>query len=101
MPRNGKHLLGKLCIGRAQASMAEHWSLSLLIAPMHLCLSLCVLCIFYATMNREFVDETDTIQLRDPQQQNEVCPLPRADGGKDAWLVLGACFIIEGFTYGK
>ena len=27
--------------------------------------------------------------------------LPRADGGKDAWLVLAAAFILEGLVWGK
>jgi len=26
--------------------------------------------------------------------------LPRADGGKDAWLMLGACFIMEALIWG-
>lgn len=28
-------------------------------------------------------------------------PLPRADGGKDAWLFLAGCFAIEALTWGK
>lgn len=31
------------------------------------------------------------------QQQRQ---LPRADGGKDAWLFLAACFMIEGLIWG-
>lgn len=27
--------------------------------------------------------------------------LPRADGGKDAWLVLTACFILEALVWGE
>lgn len=27
--------------------------------------------------------------------------LPRADGGKDAWLVLMSCFILEALVWGK
>ena len=27
--------------------------------------------------------------------------LPRADGGKEAWLFLGGCFFIEALTWGK
>jgi hypothetical protein len=32
------------------------------------------------------------------QHQNQ--QLPPADGGKDAWLFLFACFMIEGFVWG-
>jgi hypothetical protein len=27
-------------------------------------------------------------------------PLPRADGGKDAWLVLAGCFVLEVLVWG-
>lgn len=27
-------------------------------------------------------------------------PLPRADGGKDAWLVLTGCFVLEVLVWG-
>jgi hypothetical protein len=27
-------------------------------------------------------------------------PLPRADGGKDAWLFLAACFLMEALVWG-
>lgn len=27
--------------------------------------------------------------------------LPRADGGKDAWLVLAGCFILEALVWGE
>lgn len=27
--------------------------------------------------------------------------LPRADGGKDAWLFLAACFVVEALVWGK
>ena len=27
--------------------------------------------------------------------------LPQADGGKQAWLFLGACFIVEALVWGK
>lgn len=27
--------------------------------------------------------------------------LPRADGGKDAWLVLFSCFILEALVWGE
>lgn len=27
--------------------------------------------------------------------------LPQADGGKDAWLFLAACFVVEALVWGK
>jgi len=34
-------------------------------------------------------------------REHERVSLPRADGGKDAWLFLAGCFCIEALTWGK
>ncbi|RMY69438.1 hypothetical protein D0863_06460 [Hortaea werneckii] len=34
------------------------------------------------------------------EQNHEVQSLPRADGGKDAWSLLGACFLLEALVWG-
>lgn len=34
-------------------------------------------------------------------QEFENASLPKADGGKDAWLFLAGCFCIEALTWGK
>jgi len=36
-----------------------------------------------------------------PQQDEEDPTIPRADGGKDAWLFLAGCFMFEGIVWGK
>lgn len=33
--------------------------------------------------------------------ENEHVSLPKADGGKDAWLFLAGCFCIEALTWGE
>lgn len=33
--------------------------------------------------------------------QNEQVSLPKADGGKDAWLFLTGCFFVEALTWGE
>lgn len=33
--------------------------------------------------------------------EHEQGPLPRVDGGKDAWLFLAGCFLIEALTWGE
>jgi hypothetical protein len=37
------------------------------------------------------------------QQENpdQGCPLPPADTGKDAWLFLAACFVMEAMVWGE
>lgn len=35
------------------------------------------------------------------EYEHEHAPLPRADGGKDAWWFLAGCFLIEALTWGK
>jgi hypothetical protein len=37
----------------------------------------------------------------DDDQSHPSFALPRADGGKDAWLVLASCFILEATVWGK
>lgn len=32
---------------------------------------------------------------------HEMASLPPVDGGKDAWLFLAACFMIEGLVWGE
>ena len=39
--------------------------------------------------------------LHGSPHQNEQVSLPRADGGRDAWLFLAGCFCIEALTWGK
>lgn len=34
------------------------------------------------------------------EQNHEVQSLPRADGGKDAWSLLAACFLLEALVWG-
>lgn len=29
------------------------------------------------------------------------CLVPRADGGKEAWLFLAACFVVEALVWGR
>ncbi len=36
----------------------------------------------------------------DNENEHEMATLPQADGGKDAWLFLAACFLIEGLVWG-
>ena len=42
---------------------------------------------------------------RQPEPLAETPPpefsLPKADGGRDAWLVLAACFVLEALVWGK
>ncbi len=32
--------------------------------------------------------------------EHEMASLPQVDGGRDAWLFLAACFVIEGLVWG-
>ena len=49
---------------------------------------------------------TDTVPIPIIQPMHIDCedlqtrPLPRADGGKDAWLVLAGCFVLEVLVWG-
>ena len=44
----------------------------------------------------------DRPQLEEHNSSNgHEFPLPQADGGKDAWLFLAACFIVEALVWGK
>ena len=36
----------------------------------------------------------------DQEADSQAAALPRADGGKDAWLVLGGCFMLEALVWG-
>lgn len=44
-------------------------------------------------------EELGTGSLDD--QHGHEFSLPQADGGKDAWLFLAACFIVEALVWGK
>lgn len=39
-------------------------------------------------------------ELDDPSNSNEVFSLSPTDGGKDAWLCLFACFMLEALIWG-
>lgn len=39
-----------------------------------------------------------SMQLDESLQDGQA--LPRVDGGKDAWLVLGGCFVLEALVWG-
>lgn len=51
-------------------------------------------------------EPNDDIHLNDiqhatPDEETPVAQtLPRADGGKDAWTVLAACFVLEALVWG-
>ena len=40
------------------------------------------------------------ILTSDAEANTQSQTLPRADGGKDAWLALAGCFILEGLVWG-
>ncbi|KAF2149655.1 putative MFS monocarboxylate transporter [Myriangium duriaei CBS 260.36] len=42
----------------------------------------------------------DEVGAQDAIERRQSFELPRADGGKDAWLVLFACFILEALVWG-
>lgn len=44
---------------------------------------------------------TDEERTTPPNEEVEQASLPRADGGKDAWLFLAGCFMIEALVWGK
>lgn len=48
-------------------------------------------------------DEPRGLQLDDLDNVNDTpeFSLPCADGGKDAWLFLAACFIVEALVWGE
>ena len=49
-------------------------------------------------------DGLQRVQSRRGQQHemsNEVAALPKADGGRHAWLFLAGCFCIEALTWGE
>lgn len=37
----------------------------------------------------------------EPSPPENIVTLPRVDGGKEAWLFLAACFIVEVMTWGE
>lgn len=39
-------------------------------------------------------------QMRVDCEDLQTRPLPRADGGKEAWLVLSGCFVLEVLVWG-
>jgi hypothetical protein len=39
--------------------------------------------------------------ISDAQAPGEDASLPRVDGGKDAWLFLAACWVVEAITFGE
>jgi hypothetical protein len=44
-------------------------------------------------------ESADPVQVANQQPRPEFS-LPQADGGRDAWLFLGACFIVEALIWG-
>jgi hypothetical protein len=38
---------------------------------------------------------------RQESQERTEFSLPQADGGKDAWLFLAACFVVEALVWGR
>lgn len=52
-----------------------------------------------------FTSSGDTTDVESPspldvQPRNEFQQLPPVDGGKDAWLFLAACFVLESLVWG-
>jgi hypothetical protein len=46
-------------------------------------------------------NQEETENQRLDEQHGPEFSLPQADGGKDAWLFLAACFIVEALVWGK
>lgn len=46
-------------------------------------------------------DSTRDLEEGRTSSDNAEDDLPRADGGKDAWLFLAACFVFEALIWGK
>jgi hypothetical protein len=46
------------------------------------------------------IGETGTVEPSENHAGNQEFSLPRADGGKEAWLFLAACFIVEALVWG-
>lgn len=57
-------------------------------------------------MNPQLEQSADAVPTPIVQPMHVDCedlqtrPLPRADGGKDAWLVLTGCFVLEVLVWG-
>lgn len=46
--------------------------------------------------------ERDNVNLwTGPEPEQATRAYPRADGGKEAWLFLGSCFMFEAFVWGE
>lgn len=53
--------------------------------------------------NRRSTDQgrEDALDIREGQASRPEFSLPQADGGKDAWMFLAACFVVEAVVWGE
>jgi hypothetical protein len=53
------------------------------------------------TSNGNNQQQNSTVGAEDSRNPSTEFTLPPVDGGKDAWLVLAACWGVEAVTFGK